>query len=91
MLVAAAAQMWNVDAASCRAHRGVVARTPTRRTLAYGALVDRAATLPVPTQVTLKDPKDLVVYGHFFPGTAITDSGPGLAMNYLLVSTTFTF
>jgi hypothetical protein len=30
-------------------------------------------------------------YGHFFPGTAITDSGPGLAMNYLLVSTTFTY
>ena len=32
-----------------------------------------------------------VAYGHFFPDTAITDSGPGLAMNYVLVSTTFTF
>jgi isoquinoline 1-oxidoreductase subunit beta len=63
MLVAAAAQMWNVDAASCRAHRGVVTHTPTGRTLAYGALVDRAATLPVPTQVTLKDPKDFTLIG----------------------------
>lgn len=32
-----------------------------------------------------------VAYAHFFPGAAITTSGPGLAMNYLLVSTTLTF
>jgi len=63
MLVAAAAQTWNVDAASCRAHRGVVTHTPTGRKLAYGALVDRAATLSVPTQVTLKDPKDCTLIG----------------------------
>src|SRR5207302_1177401 len=63
MLIAAAAQTWNVDAASCRAHRGVVTHTPTSRTLAYGALVDRAAKLPVPTQVSLKDPKDFTLIG----------------------------
>ena len=63
MLVAAAAQTWNVDAASCRAHRGVVTHTPTGRKLAYGALADRAATLSVPTQVTLKDPKDCTLIG----------------------------
>jgi isoquinoline 1-oxidoreductase subunit beta len=63
MLVAAAAQIWNVDASSCGAHRGVVTHTPTGRTLAYGALVDRAATLPVPTQVTLKDAKDFTLIG----------------------------
>src|SRR5207245_5838071 len=63
MLVAAAAQSWNVDAASCRAHRGVVTHTPTGRRLGYGALADRAATLPVPTQVTLKDPKDFTLIG----------------------------
>jgi hypothetical protein len=32
-----------------------------------------------------------VAYAHFFPGAAITTSGPALAMNYLLVSTTLTF
>jgi len=63
MLVAAAAQTWNVDAASCRAHRGVVTHTPTSRALVYGALVDRAAKLPVPTQVSLKDPKDFTLIG----------------------------
>ncbi len=63
MLVAAAAQSWNVDVASCRAEKGVVTHTPTARKLAYGALVDRAAKLPVPTQVTLKDPKNFTLIG----------------------------
>jgi len=63
MLVIAAAQTWNVDAVSCRAQKGVVTHTPTGRTLAYGALADQAAKLPVPTQVTLKDPKDFTLIG----------------------------
>ncbi len=48
MLVAAAAQTWDVDPASCRAHKGVVTHTPTGRTLTYGALAEKAAKLPVP-------------------------------------------
>ena len=63
MLVAAAAQTWNVDAASCRAQRGVVIHTPTGRKLAYGALADKAARQPVPTQVTLKEAKDFKLIG----------------------------
>src|SRR5262245_12655928 len=38
MLVAAAAQTWNVDLQSCQARRGVVTHAPTGRKLAYGAL-----------------------------------------------------
>jgi len=53
MLVAAAAQTWDVDAASCRAKRGVVTHGPTGRTLAYGALAEKAAKLPVPDKVAL--------------------------------------
>jgi len=63
LLVAAAAQTWGVDSASCRARKGVVTHTPTGRTLAYGALADKAATLPVPAEVTLKDPKDFILIG----------------------------
>jgi isoquinoline 1-oxidoreductase beta subunit len=63
MLVAAAAASWNVDPASCRALKGVVTHTPTRRTLTYGALATRAAALPVPDKVTLKDPKDFTLIG----------------------------
>jgi isoquinoline 1-oxidoreductase subunit beta len=63
MLVAAAAASWNVDPASCRAHKGVVTHTPTRRTLSYGVLASKAAALPVPDKVTLKDPKDFTLIG----------------------------
>jgi len=63
MLVAAAAQKWNVEPASCRAQKGVVTHSPTGRTLGYGALADAAAKLPVPDTVTLKDPKDFTLIG----------------------------
>ena len=61
--MAAAAQTWSVDAASCRAEKGVVTHTPTGRTLRYGALADKAATLPVPAQVVLKDPREFKLIG----------------------------
>jgi len=63
MLVAAAAQRWDVDPASCRAKRGVVTHGPTGRTLTYGALAEKAAQLPVPDKVPLKDPKDFTLIG----------------------------
>jgi len=63
MLIAAAAASWNVDAASCRAREGVVTHTPTGRTLSYGALAAKAATVPVPDKITLKDPKDFTLIG----------------------------
>ena len=63
MLIAAAAASWNVDAASCRAREGVVTHTPTGRTLSYGALAAKAATVPVPDKVALKNPKDFTLIG----------------------------
>jgi isoquinoline 1-oxidoreductase subunit beta len=63
MLVAAAAQTWDVDPVSCRAKRGVVTHTPSGRTLTYAALADKAAKLPVPEKVPLKDPKDFTLIG----------------------------
>ncbi|HKD38955.1 MAG TPA: molybdopterin cofactor-binding domain-containing protein [Myxococcaceae bacterium] len=63
MLVAAAAQTWKVDPASCQANRAVVTHTPTGRKLTYGALAEKAAKLPVPTQVALKAPKDFKLIG----------------------------
>ncbi|HXL11605.1 MAG TPA: molybdopterin cofactor-binding domain-containing protein, partial [Gemmatimonadales bacterium] len=63
LLVAAAAQTWKVTAASCRAERGEVVHAPTGRRLGYGALVDQAATLAVPRNPPLKDPKDWRLIG----------------------------
>ncbi|MGJ0506242.1 MAG: molybdopterin cofactor-binding domain-containing protein [Methylocystis sp.] len=63
MLIMAAAASWQADANSCRAEDGEVIHTPTGRKIAYGALVDRAATLPIPDPVVLKDPKDFKLIG----------------------------
>ena len=63
MLVAAAATSWNVDPGSCRARGGVVTHTPTGRTLSYGDLAAKAATLPVPDKIGLKEPKDFTLIG----------------------------
>jgi len=63
MLVAAAAQSWGVEPASCRAEKGSVHHPATGRTLTYGALAEAAAKLPVPAEVKLKNPKDFVLIG----------------------------
>ena len=64
MLVSAAAQTWDVDPASCHAESGEVIHVPTNRKLAYGALADKAATLPAPCRkIVLKDPKDFKLIG----------------------------
>jgi isoquinoline 1-oxidoreductase beta subunit len=63
MLVSAAAQAWKVDPGSCRAEKGEVIHAATGRKLTYGALADRAATLPVPDNVALKDPREFKLIG----------------------------
>ena len=63
MLVSAAAETWQVDASTCRAEKGAVIHDATGRALDYGELVDKAAGLPVPENVALKDPKDWRLIG----------------------------
>jgi isoquinoline 1-oxidoreductase subunit beta len=63
MLVVAAAQRWNVDAATCRAERGQVVHAPTGRRIAYGELAADAARLPVPASVGLKRPQEFRLIG----------------------------
>jgi len=66
MLIAAAAQRWSVDAASCHAERGEVVHAASARRLAYGALVDAAGKMPVPPRdtVALKRPDDMSLVGR---------------------------
>jgi isoquinoline 1-oxidoreductase beta subunit len=63
LLISAAAQQWSVDPASCHAERGEVVHAATNRRIGYGKLVDAAAKLPPPQNVTLKDPKDFKLIG----------------------------
>jgi isoquinoline 1-oxidoreductase subunit beta len=62
MLVAAAAQQWNVDAASCRTESGAVLNGSNRKAT-YGQLVGAAAKLTPPEHVQLKDPKTFKLIG----------------------------
>jgi isoquinoline 1-oxidoreductase beta subunit len=63
MLIAAAAQTWNVDPASCRAQNGHVIHTASGRKLSYGRLAEKASSMTPPENVTLKDPKDFKLIG----------------------------
>jgi len=64
MLVSAAAERWNVDPASCRAQSGEVVHGPTGRRIKYGELAADAARLPVPGNVTLKQPEEFKLIGR---------------------------
>lgn len=63
MLVAAAAQTWNVAAEECYTENGFVIHKPTGKKLNYGELTGKAAGITVPDNVTLKDPKDYKIIG----------------------------
>src|SRR5256712_13899875 len=63
MLVVAAAQTWGVEPATCRAENGTVVHATSRRRLGYAVLARKAATLPVPENPPLKDPKDFRLIG----------------------------
>ena len=62
MLITAAAKTWNVPEIECRAQDHFVVHISGKK-IAYGDLVDLAKTLEVPTNVTLKEPKDYKYIG----------------------------
>ena len=62
MLIAAAAQRWQVDPSSCEAENGEV-RDASGRTLKYGDLTQLAEQIPVPARVALKDPSRFKILG----------------------------
>jgi isoquinoline 1-oxidoreductase beta subunit len=63
VLVMAAAQQWNVDAASCQVEKGVVLHRASGRHATYGSLANAAAKLTPPTEVKLKDAKSFTLIG----------------------------
>jgi isoquinoline 1-oxidoreductase beta subunit len=63
MLVAAAAQNWQVDPQSCRVERGYVIHDASKRRASYGSLAEAASKLEPPKDVPLKDPKNFTLVG----------------------------
>jgi isoquinoline 1-oxidoreductase beta subunit len=64
MLLSAAALTWGVPRSSCAAENGAVVHGASKRRLTYGELVEKAATLPIPTDVPLKQSKDYKIVGQ---------------------------
>ena len=64
MLISAAALTWGVPRSSCSAQSGSVVHATSKRQLSYGELAGKAATLPVPSDVTLKQAKDYKIVGQ---------------------------
>ena len=64
MLVAAAAERWNVPAAEISVSRGVVEHKGSGRRASFGELAASAATQVVPAEVPLKSPEQFVYIGH---------------------------
>ncbi len=62
MLIAAAAKEWKVKPESCRARNGNVIHE-SHKSLSYGKLAKKAATMPVPKDVKLKDPSQYEIIG----------------------------
>ena len=65
MLVAAAAETWSVPAAECDTEKGIVRHRASSRSLSYGELATKAASVPVPdlATVALKDSKRFTIIG----------------------------
>jgi len=63
MLIAAAADTWQVDKASCRAENGKVIHS-TGKSLTYGQLAEKAATMTAPQDVPLKKPSEFRIIGQ---------------------------
>ncbi len=66
MLVSAAAQAWGVPAAECETAKGVVRHAGSNRSMSYGELATKAASVTTPDLATipLKDPKTFSIIGQ---------------------------
>ena len=63
MLVQAAANEWKVPVAECVAAESVITHQPTGRKVTFGKVAAAASKIAVPTDITLKDPKDWKIIG----------------------------
>lgn len=63
LLVTAASQEWNVAADECTVENGHVLHAGSDKKTGFGDLVEKAATLPIPQEVSLKEAKDFKLIG----------------------------
>ncbi len=79
MLLAAAAETWKVDKATCRAENGTVIHSSGKK-LTYGQLAEKASRMKVPANVPLKDPSKFKIIGKPVPRTDTREKTDGKAV-----------
>ncbi|HWN68979.1 MAG TPA: molybdopterin cofactor-binding domain-containing protein, partial [Haliangium sp.] len=79
LLVAAAAATWEVPVGEITVQRGVVMHAASQRSAGFGELVERAATLPMPASVKLKDPTEFTLIGTEVPRVDVASKTDGSA------------
>jgi isoquinoline 1-oxidoreductase beta subunit len=77
MLVAAAAEAWQVPAGECTVDKGVITHAGSGRTTKFGAVAEAAGRMTPPAEVTLKDPKDWTIAGKPLPRLDTADKLTG--------------
>jgi isoquinoline 1-oxidoreductase beta subunit len=79
MLLTAASRDWKVPVTELTTDKGVVYHAGTKRQASYGSLTGKAAALPVPDKVTLKDPKEFKLIGRQAPRVDVPAKVDGTA------------
>jgi isoquinoline 1-oxidoreductase beta subunit len=79
MLVAAAAQTWKVPAAEITTDNGTLSHAKSGRKATYGQMAAKAASMSVPQEMKLKDPKEFKYIGKSFRRTDTASKSNGTA------------
>jgi isoquinoline 1-oxidoreductase beta subunit len=80
MLIAAAAATWKVPKNECKAYEGTVRHKKSGKSLTFGQLSLKAATLPVPQDAPLKKESEFRYIGKSMPRVDIPDKVSGKAI-----------
>ncbi len=79
MLLTAAANEWHVPVGELSVDKSVISHAASKRQATFGSLVKKAAALPVPETVQLKDPKDFKLIGGRPPRVDVAAKCDGTA------------
>ncbi len=64
LFISAAADIWQVPKEDCRAENARVLHTSSGKILRYGELISKAAKMPIPKKVRLKEPREYQLIGR---------------------------
>ena len=79
MLITAAAKIWQVPESECTAQNHFVIHASGKK-IGFGELVDSVKTLPVPTNITYKNPKDFKYIGKTLKSIDVKEFSNGSAV-----------